>query len=261
MEITEVRIKLIAGKNDKLRAFCSITIDNDFVIRDLKVIEGTRGPFVAMPSRKLMERCRSCKGKNHSRAKFCNECGKRLPARNGRGDRAVKFHADIAHPINSGCREFLQRRVLDFYAEELERARQPGYRPDDLEVFDEEGLVEEAATFGEPGGETTAGDTVAGEPVEAEAMEADGGRRTAYDRMPERFEDESLGQRYRPRGGEPAGRNLELGRDIEPVSREDATYPLLAREPAAERESFGRRKVHKEVESEPEDNFGAGLFS
>ena len=60
MEITEVRIKLTSANNDKLRAFCSITLDNDFVIRDLKVIEGAKGPFVAMPSRKLTERCPRC---------------------------------------------------------------------------------------------------------------------------------------------------------------------------------------------------------
>ena len=72
MEITEVRVKLVTGKNDKLRAFCSITIDNDFVVRDLKVIDGVKGPFVAMPSRKIMERCSRCNGKNHYRAHYCN---------------------------------------------------------------------------------------------------------------------------------------------------------------------------------------------
>ena len=60
MEITEVRIKLMednSGSNERLQAFCSITFDDMFVIRDLKIIEGAKGFFVAMPSRKLTDRC------------------------------------------------------------------------------------------------------------------------------------------------------------------------------------------------------------
>ena len=53
MEITEIRIKLMDDPNDRLQAFCSITFDGSFVVRDLKIIQGTRGSFVAMPSRKL----------------------------------------------------------------------------------------------------------------------------------------------------------------------------------------------------------------
>ena len=50
LNITEVRVKLTEAKKNRLQAFCSITIDNDFVVRDLKVIEGHKGAFVAMPS-------------------------------------------------------------------------------------------------------------------------------------------------------------------------------------------------------------------
>ena len=53
MEITEVRVKLMEEPGERLQAFCSITFDDAFVVRDLKIIEGTSGPFVAMPSRKL----------------------------------------------------------------------------------------------------------------------------------------------------------------------------------------------------------------
>ncbi|HAL14792.1 MAG TPA: stage V sporulation protein G, partial [Planctomycetaceae bacterium] len=53
MKITEVRVKLMDYPDDRLQAFCSVTFDNCFVIRDLKIIEGSNGPFVAMPSRKL----------------------------------------------------------------------------------------------------------------------------------------------------------------------------------------------------------------
>ena len=75
MEITEVRVKLMEDGSDRLKAFCSITFDDCFVIRDLKIIEGTNGPFVAMPSRKLTSHCPECGCKNHLRADFCNQCG------------------------------------------------------------------------------------------------------------------------------------------------------------------------------------------
>jgi len=80
MEITEVKIKLMNRHNDKLKAFCSITLDNAFVVRDLKVIEGIKGPFVAMPNRKLTDRCPQCHAKIPVRSKFCSECGHRLTA-------------------------------------------------------------------------------------------------------------------------------------------------------------------------------------
>ena len=60
MEITEVRIKLMEEPGERLQAFCSITFDDCFVVRDLKIIEGTNGPFVAMPSRKLTAHCPRC---------------------------------------------------------------------------------------------------------------------------------------------------------------------------------------------------------
>lgn len=144
MDITEVRIKLMGRRDDKLQAFCSITINNDFVIRDLKIIEGLRGAFVAMPSRKLTDRCSKCSGKNHLRANYCNTCGERLPGgrinRNSRG--RAKLHADIAHPINSSCRRLLQEKVLAAFREELARSKKEGYIPpkydDDFEEFEEE---------------------------------------------------------------------------------------------------------------------------
>jgi stage V sporulation protein G len=140
MEITEVRVKLMENSDDRLQAFCSITFDNAFVVRDLKIIEGTNGPFVAMPSRKLTSHCSTCGAKNHLRAAFCNHCGAKQ-----REDRAVrdadgraKLYADIAHPINSSCREMIQLRVIAEYQGERERAKVPGYvsRYDDDYGFD-----------------------------------------------------------------------------------------------------------------------------
>ena len=114
MEITEVRIKLIDNATERLLAFCSITIDGWFVIRDLKLIGGTSGPFVAMPSRKLCGHCRKCGCKNPLRASFCNQCGEKLRDKNlpRDGDGRVRLYADIAHPINASCREMIQQRVM-----------------------------------------------------------------------------------------------------------------------------------------------------
>ena len=129
MKITEVRIKLMSDPNDRLQAFCSVTFDSAFVVRDLKIIQGTRGPFVAMPSRKLTDRCGRCSVKNELRSNFCNSCGSRLGEdRAARDDSGrARLYADIAHPIKSECREMIQSRVLQAYDEELIRAQQPGY--------------------------------------------------------------------------------------------------------------------------------------
>jgi stage V sporulation protein G len=137
VEITEVRIKLMEEPGERLKAFCSITFDNCFVIRDLKIIDGSNGPFVAMPSRKLTAHCPGCGMKNHLRAQYCNQCGKRLSdARAPKdADGRAKLYADIAHPINSFCREMIQDVVVNEYYEEIERAKQPGYvsRYDDFD--------------------------------------------------------------------------------------------------------------------------------
>ena len=133
MEVTEIRIKLVGDRDDKLRAFCTITFDHCFVVRDLKIIRGARGAFVAMPSRKLTDVCRKCGGKNHLRARFCTECGSHLDPERAERDETgrAKLHADIAHPINQDYREELQRIVLQAYEEELAHAEQPGYQPPD----------------------------------------------------------------------------------------------------------------------------------
>src|SRR5271154_3727771 len=126
--------------NERLQAFCSVTFDDCFVIRDLKIIEGTKGSFVAMPSRKLTDRCTQCGSKNHLRARNCNQCGARLDENRALrdSDGRAKLHADIAHPINSTCREYIQGAILSSYAEELERSKMPGYvsRYDEYEVDD-----------------------------------------------------------------------------------------------------------------------------
>jgi len=146
VEITEVRIKLMEETSERLQAFCSITFDDSFVIRDLKIIEGTNGPFVAMPSRKLTTHCPQCRSKNHLRAAFCNQCGGRL-----KEDRTIKdeegrakLYADIAHPINSACREMIQERIIREFHGELERSKLPGY-VSKYEDFEPEDTLQPAA--------------------------------------------------------------------------------------------------------------------
>ncbi|HUU10124.1 MAG TPA: SpoVG family protein [Phycisphaerae bacterium] len=123
MKVTNISIKLSPQSADRLKAFCTMTLDGEFVVRDLKIIDGTNGLFVAMPSRKLTDHCPKCGGKNHLRAKFCNDCGARLPEnRVSDEDIQGKLHADIAHPINSECRNRLQNVILEAFREEAGRA-------------------------------------------------------------------------------------------------------------------------------------------
>lgn len=84
MQITDVRIRKIE-KEGKMKAVVSITIDEKFVIHDIKIIEGEKGMFIAMPSRKTAE-----------------------------GE-----YKDIAHPIKSSTRELIQNLILQKYNEEL----------------------------------------------------------------------------------------------------------------------------------------------
>ncbi len=128
MEITEVRISLKDGQNTRLRAYATVTFDNAFVVRNIKVIEGRSGLFVAMPSRKIKESCPKCGHKNVIRSKFCNECGAKLELSQApvkevlQGEESRQSeHKDIAHPITAECREYIQKKVLEAY--EKERGR------------------------------------------------------------------------------------------------------------------------------------------
>ena len=134
MQISEVRVKLVADPEEKLLAFCTITFDQEFVVRDVKIIRGPSAPFVAMPSRKLTDRCHHCGGKNHLRARHCNDCGRALDAdRAGRDERGrAKLHTDIAHPIHAEARQQIQGQIIAAYTQELERSKQPGYTPPKL---------------------------------------------------------------------------------------------------------------------------------
>lgn len=127
MEVTEVRVFLRnKDSNKKLKAYVTVTFDNCFVVRDVKVIEGSKGLFVAMPSAKMKATCPQCGHRNVVRSKFCNQCGVNVeqqskPAASPEEARQTE-HKDIAHPITPECREYIQKKVLKAYEEEMEKA-------------------------------------------------------------------------------------------------------------------------------------------
>ncbi|HIA28275.1 MAG TPA: stage V sporulation protein G [Planctomycetes bacterium] len=152
MEVTEVRVKMVSNRQDKLKAFCSVTFDNAFVVRDIKVIEGNNGLFVAMPSRKLTIRCTRCAFKNQVRSNYCNDCGTEIPielserAEEGR----TKLHADVAHPINSDCRTMIQNRIIEEYEGEKLNLMVPADVSEAVELSDAPAFDQGPAVAEEP---------------------------------------------------------------------------------------------------------------
>ena len=129
MKITEVRIFPKEGADKKLRAFATVTFDGCFVVRHIKIIEGSKGYFVAMPSRRVKEPCPKCSHRNVIRSRFCNQCGARLPEPSTSPEVAMDpqllqaEHKDVAHPITVECREYLQRAILEAYQKEKEKSQ------------------------------------------------------------------------------------------------------------------------------------------
>jgi stage V sporulation protein G len=128
MEITEVRVVLKDSPDKKLKAYATVTFDNVFVVRNIKVIDGVTGLFIAMPSRKVKHPCPKCAFKNELRSKYCNQCAAALPAEamSQRVEEPVNSqseHKDIAHPITQAFREYLQKRVLEAYEQEKIKGR------------------------------------------------------------------------------------------------------------------------------------------
>ena len=126
MEITEVKIRLRDREDSKLKAYATIIFEDSFVVRDLKVIDGRKGLFVAMPSQQVRETCPSCHHRNAIRSRFCNQCGKALEFQNiakREGADRIDEHRDIAHPITVEARNYLQKKVLEAY--ETEKAGKP----------------------------------------------------------------------------------------------------------------------------------------
>lgn len=121
MKITETRIFIKEGQDKKLKAYATVTFDDAFVVRNIKVIQGVSGMFIAMPSRKLKNPCQRCYFKNEVGSKYCNQCGTELTeiedddtARDAKTE-----HRDIAHPISQEFRDYLQSEVLKAYQAEV----------------------------------------------------------------------------------------------------------------------------------------------
>ena len=122
MEVTEIRVFLKEGQDKKLKAYTTVTFDNAFVVRNIKVIQGPNGLFIAMPSRKMKYPCPKCGFKNEVGSKHCNGCGATIQLQREPIDSdAKKEHRDIAHPITQEFREYLQSKILDAYHQELKR--------------------------------------------------------------------------------------------------------------------------------------------
>ena len=121
MEITEVRVFPREASDRKLKAYATVTFENVFVVRNLKVIEGSKGLFVSMPSRKVREACPKCNSRNPIRSKFCSNCGGtlKMPPVSSSDDSRQSEHRDIAHPITQEFREYLQKKVLKAYDQEV----------------------------------------------------------------------------------------------------------------------------------------------
>ncbi len=123
MEITEIRVFLKEGQDKKLKAYTTVTFDNVFVIRNIKVIQGANGLFIAMPSRKLKSSCSKCGFKNEFGSRFCNQCGAAVPEGelpvSAMDPESKSEHRDIAHPVTQEFRDYLQSKVLDAYKREI----------------------------------------------------------------------------------------------------------------------------------------------
>ncbi len=122
MEITEIRVFLKESQDKKLKAYTTVTFDNVFVVRNIKVIQGANGLFIAMPSRKIKTTCAKCNFKNEVGSKFCNHCGASIPEHSPIDPEEAKSeHRDIAHPITQEFREYLQKKILEAYKTETNK--------------------------------------------------------------------------------------------------------------------------------------------
>ncbi len=125
MEITEVRISLRGGEGRKLKSYATVTFDNAFVVRNIKVVEGNAGLFVAMPARKVKQFCPRCGKRVDVGSRYCNWCGVQLPAPpKDLTKERQSTHQDLAHPINQEFRDYLQNKVLEAYYREKEKEEQ-----------------------------------------------------------------------------------------------------------------------------------------
>ncbi|MCD6460832.1 septation protein SpoVG family protein [bacterium] len=122
MEITEVKVYPKKIVNDKkLKAFVTITFDNSFVVRDIKIIESKKGLFVAMPSAKITASCPECSRKNPVRNVYCGFCGVKLEE--FISNNHEEEHRDVAHPINAETRKYIHDMIMKQYDKVLQEEK------------------------------------------------------------------------------------------------------------------------------------------
>lgn len=138
MRVTEVRVKLRSPSepSDRLLAYAIVTLDGCFVLHDVKIVQGEAGPFVAMPSRKAIRRCRRCRWKCELRANFCAHCGHDLNLDPPDGPSPAKSYYDVAHPVTPEFRQHVNAEVLRVYREELARPQDPDCYGVDLDEYE-----------------------------------------------------------------------------------------------------------------------------
>lgn len=235
MEITDVQIRLVRRPTDRLRAFCNVTFDGEFVIRDMKIVDGANGLFVAMPSRKV----------NAGEGDVDSE---------GR----PRQYRDIAHPITTAFREILQQRVLDAYEDELAAAKAHGsydYAEGSDEEYDDNSAPPPPVRTPEGRGGPARRPSNAGSGPSRPPGGGDssGSRRGGGAPQPTEYDELIAGLRGRPAGGEPRrdqetrppagvarGRGREGQRDAGRDTGRDASAPRGGREPRG-REGGNRR--------------------
>lgn len=134
MEITEIRVFLKEGQDKKLKAYVTVTFNNVFVVRNIKVIQGSDALFIAMPSRKVKNTCPKCHFKNEVGSRYCNHCGGAIPheAAQAKPADAKTEHRDIAHPITQQFREYLQTKILEAYKKEVATGKRPGSSTEEM---------------------------------------------------------------------------------------------------------------------------------
>ncbi|MCF7871204.1 MAG: SpoVG family protein [Candidatus Omnitrophica bacterium] len=147
MEITEVRISLREHEGRRLKSYATVTFDNSFVVRNIKVIEGNNGLFVAMPARKVKQFCPRCGKKVEMGSKYCSNCGAQIPPPKESAQNRQSIHQDLAHPINQQFRDYLQSKVLDAYHDKKKMASQeeaPQQQSNEQQPVQEESKDEES---------------------------------------------------------------------------------------------------------------------
>ena len=114
-------------KKQRLVAVCHVTFDDAMVVKEIKIIDGTKGLFVAMPSRRITDHCPICHASNPMTARWCNWCGADMgepsePMKDARGN--DKIFSDIVHMVTVEARATITSEILKAYRK-IEEEQKP----------------------------------------------------------------------------------------------------------------------------------------